>query len=131
MTATGIVVVMHSCNSAWTGDCPFGADLDAECAAFSTYAALYINNPYVWFETSNEPNDQSNNSSLRAPAGSVTAEHLAVYNAVRNTGNQNIVVCCGATFATLNPSNYSSMTNMVWDWHYYGWTEPWWRSVLE
>jgi hypothetical protein len=77
-------------------------------------AGKYKNNPYVWFSTDNEPTDRKTYS------GATTAEQLAVYNAIRATGNT-AMIGIEDSFATLNPANYSHMTNVHWDAHYYNW----------
>jgi hypothetical protein len=47
-----------------------------------------------------------------------------IYNAIRSTGNQNLILlnaAGGYTTAGLNPSTYASMTNVAWDLHFYNW----------
>ncbi len=136
LTAAGIVVILHSCSPSYTGAVPIGADLTKECIAAAGYASHYINNPRVWFETSNEPEDAS------AYFGAVADEQLAVYNAIRGTslipnfnndgtsssnstthgaGSSNIVVlnwAFGGGTAMKAP-NYAQMTNVVQDNHIY------------
>ena len=48
-------------------------------------------------------------------------ETQGIYNAVRATGNNNIVVFNGTGNLSVDPSVFSSMTNVVWDQHYYNW----------
>ena len=48
-------------------------------------------------------------------------ETQGIYNAVRATGNNNIVVFNGTGNLSVSPSVFSSMTNVVWDQHYYNW----------
>jgi hypothetical protein len=116
LTASGIVVMLHSCNSGYTNSVPNNGDgsLTAECNMFSGYATHYLANPYVWYVTSNEPSDAS------GQPGSVAIEQLAVYNAVRNTGNKSMVGM-NVTGATLPPANYAQMTNVYWECHLYPW----------
>jgi hypothetical protein len=116
VTAAGIVVMIdnHVGDQRSAGSLDFGE----EAAWFSSLASIYMNNPYVWFESGNE---------LNYP---VSAEHKNVYDAVRGTGNGNLVVFCvptggGSTStgdnAPDNPGVYASMTNVVWDHHWYNW----------
>jgi hypothetical protein len=86
-----------------------GGALSAVNAWFQSLATAFKNNPYVWFGTLNEPNQDS----------ALVAEQQANYNAIRGTGNNTIIM-----FSTndIVPSiNTSSMSNVVVDWHYYGW----------
>jgi hypothetical protein len=92
----------------------------------ASYASAYINNPYVWFASQNEP-------SLYGPAPyngaynlvPVTTEQLAYYNAVRATGNNSIVIisASGNDLSEVFPSNvaakYSVMNNAILDLHFY------------
>jgi hypothetical protein len=119
LTAKGIVVEIANFNSPVEGVAT-GDQLAQEINWFTQLATYYKDNPYVWFGTDNEPSDAS--SGGKAPAGSVTAEQVAAYNAIRATGNKTIVVLEGATRATLHPNAYSTMTNVVWDAHFYNWT---------
>jgi hypothetical protein len=69
----------------------------------------------VWFGSGNE----------LSPPG-VSAEHQNVYNAVRGAGNNTIIMLCepgGGGPGTLpdNASAYTSMSNVVWDQHWYDW----------
>ena len=118
LTAKGIVVEIGNYNDG-NGQVATGAELNAELAWYKQLATTFANNPYVWFTTDNEPEDASSGGS--APAGSVTAEQVAVYNAIRGVGNNNTISLEGATRATLDPSAYANMTNVNWDVHYYNW----------
>jgi len=78
-----------------------------------------MNNPYVWFGTMNEPQ-----------GGDITGEHVNVYNAIRNTGSDTMLLMEAGVGAgnpgqtgpaVLNPSAYSGMYNVAWDLHFYGW----------
>jgi beta-glucanase (GH16 family) len=118
LTAKGIVVEIGNYNDG-NGQVATGAELNAEVAWYKSLATMFVNNPYVWFTTANEPEDASSGGA--APAGSVTAEQVAVYNAIRGVGNNNQIALEGATQATLNPAAYANMTNVHWDVHYYNW----------
>ena len=118
LTARGIVVEI--CNYNGWPTVPTGSQLTQEVNFFSQIATTYKNNPYVWFNTENEPQD----TSIGLPAGSITAEQVAVYNAIRATGNTNMVgfdLTGGYSTNGLNPPAYASMTNVFWDQHYYDW----------
>lgn len=99
-----------------------GATLKLEASDFAALAARYKDNPYVWFQATNEPQGPDGNT--------ISAEHLAVYNAIRATGNASMVVFEGGIGAGnpgftgkgyLNSSVYASMKNVAFDNHFYGW----------
>lgn len=114
LTAAGIVVCLHSCNSNFVNSVPTGANLTAECNMFAGYATHYIGNPYVTFCTDNEPHDEN------VGFGAVTAEHLAVYNAIRGTGNNNLIgLSVPNPGNNMNAANYAQMFNVYWEQHYY------------
>lgn len=122
-TAAGIVVEIEL--HQWPIPPPAtGSALTTEANWYASLASAYKNNPYVWFGTPNEPQ-----STLGMAA--ITAEQVAVYNAIRNTGADNIVLLeagggggnPGETgIGALTPTSaYSAMTRVCWDLHYYGW----------
>ena len=118
LTAKGIVVEI--CNYNGWPTVPTGSQLTQEVNFFSQIATTYKDNPYVWFNTENEPQDVS----IGLPAGSISAEQTAVYNAIRASGNTSMIgldLMGGYTTTDLVPSAYSSMTNVFWDQHYYDW----------
>ncbi len=98
-----------------------GQQLSDELAWYSSVAAAYANNPYVWFGTDNEPSENPS-------AAALSTWQQQTYQAIRSAGNGNIVLLemncdqdpstCGAGYDT---SAYAGMTNVVWDMHYYGW----------
>ena len=112
LTAKGIVVEIGNYNT--NGSVATGQGLTDEVNWFAALASKYKSNPYVWFSTDNEPIDGKTFN------GATTAEQLAAYNAIRGTGNTSMIGI-EDTFATLNPANYASMTNVHWDSHYYNW----------
>jgi len=86
---------------------------------YASLAKAFMNNPYVWFGTMNEPQ-----------GGDITGEQVNVYNAIRNTGSDTMLLMEAGVGAgnpgqtgpaVLNPSAYSGMYNVAWDLHYYGW----------
>jgi hypothetical protein len=129
LTAKGIVVEIedHTGISAT----PYtGSQLAAEQAWYSTLATTFKNNPYVWFGTFNEPGQGTD-------LAGIAAQELATYNTIRAAGNNNPILMeepsggnpglVGANAAgydsagPMSPSDYSQMTNIIWDLHYYGW----------
>jgi hypothetical protein len=113
LTAKGIVVEIGNYNTSVS--VATGQGLTDEVNWYAALASKYKSNPYVWFSTDNEPTDANTFN------GATTAEQLAAYNAIRGTGNTSMIGI-EDTFATLNPANYASMTNVHWDSHYYNWT---------
>jgi hypothetical protein len=89
-------------------------NLAGEASWYAALAKFFKGNPYVWFGSGNE---------LGNP---VSAEHTNVYNAVRGAGNNTIIMMCvtnggGPRILPDNAAAYTSMTNIVWDQHWYNW----------
>jgi hypothetical protein len=113
LTANGIVVELGNYNIFQTA--PVGQDLQNEVNWFSQLATEFKNNPYVWFSTANEPQNTPGNAS---------DEQLAVYNAIRATGNTSMVgldLIGGESPTDYDKSVYAHMSNVHWDAHYYNW----------
>lgn len=96
-----------------------GQALTDICNWYAALATKYKNNPYVWFDTSNEPDGDF---------ALLAAEELAIYNAIRNTGNMNPVLMQlqGGSYTDWRSgraSTWSGMTNVGWDLHFYGFWE--------
>jgi hypothetical protein len=96
-----------------------GQDLVNEEQWYSQVAANNLGNSHVWFGTANEPNDPGNEQN-------VVDQQVGIYNAVRGTGNNSMVMLeaqGGGFFAPqqADPGAYASMSNVAWDDHYYGW----------
>jgi hypothetical protein len=100
-----------------------GSALTTETNWYSSIASAFKNNPYVWFGTFNEASNPSN--------GALSAQHAAIYTAIRSTGNTNPIMMClisGGNPGTIGTGNglisstYTSMTNIFWDLHQYSWT---------
>lgn len=99
-----------------------GSQLTTESNWYAAMAARYKDEPYVMYESINEP---GNNDS---------PQQVATQNAIRGAGSNQIVIhqagvgggnpgTVGAGCSNgLNASSYSSMTNIVWDLHSYNWT---------
>jgi len=122
LTAKGIVVEIGNYDAP-TQSVSTGSQLTDEVNWYTALATIYKGNPYVWFSTDNEPTDTYSG----LPAGSVTAEQVAVYNAIRATGSNSMVglepIGGGGS---LNPSAYTDMTDVHWDQHYYNWETGQW-----
>lgn len=134
LTSNHIVVVIenHSTLSGGRGTNPTGAALGAEVSWYSALATAFIDNPYVWFGTSNEP-PNTTGASGTIVTGACTAEQVAIYDAIRGTGNSTIVEMeqigggnppwMGANNQNgLYPdSAYATMHNIIWGPHFYNW----------
>lgn len=112
-TADGVVCIIdgHSIGTVRTGQA-----LTDAANWYATLANKYKTNPYVWFNTPNEPNGDY---------AQIAAEELAIYNAIRNTGNSHPILMelrgGGYTeWMSGKGSTWSGMTNVGWDTHFYG-----------
>lgn len=116
MTAQGIVVEIEDHPNAGGGQNsgPPGG-IAAENAWYSSMAAAFKTNPYVWFGTFNEPMNVRGLSQWQEQT----------YNAIRGTGNGNIILLepSGSRPQNLqqvmDPAVYAKMENVVWDPHAY------------
>jgi hypothetical protein len=108
LTSQGIVVMLE--DTCCTGSTPVDGTLTNIESWYASAATIFQGNSLVWFESENEPSSGDD-------ADFVT-ETQAIYNAVRATGNNNIVVFNGTGSLSVSPSAFSSMTNVVWDQHY-------------
>lgn len=111
LTSQGIVVMLE--DTCCTGSTPVDGTLTNIESWYAQAATIFQNNSYVWFESENEPSSGDD-------ADFVT-ETQGIYNAIRATGNNNVVVFNGTGNLSVSPSAFSSMTNVVWDQHYYNW----------
>lgn len=118
-TAKGIVVEVedhHSAggeNNTYTGD-----QLKQETDWYAQLAAANKDNSYVWFGTANEPNS--------ANPQEIVDQEVAIYNAIRGAGNNNMIMLELQGGGSAQPMQadagaYANMTNVAWDGHYYGW----------
>lgn len=117
--ANVVVEIEHHAGISGGNNIPTGTAQTTETNWYTSLASTFINNPYVWFGTINEPDNTSNISS-------VATNQQIIYNAIRATGNKNPIMLemrGGWTndFAVQNASIYASMTNVIWDVHYYNW----------
>jgi hypothetical protein len=118
LTSQKIVVEIE--NHPWPiPDAYSGSKLTEESNWYASLASAYKDNPYVWFGTMNEPQ-----------GGDITGQEVATYNAIRGAGNNNIIMMEAgygignpgpAGIGSLTASDYTSMTNIAWDMHSYGW----------
>jgi hypothetical protein len=114
-TSRGIVVEIDD-HTSFPSNAFSGSRLTEETQFFSSMASTFKTNPYVWFEPQNEPQ-----------GGDITGEQVAVYNAVRNAGNNNPVglqLLGGGNpgfLSAMNVDAYSSMTNTFLAPHFYDW----------
>ncbi len=81
---------------------------------YAEIARANVNNPRVWFGTPNEPSGNTQ---------AIVNEEKTIYNAIRGTGNQSIVMLQknyhGPQFIKDNPAVFGQMENVVLDAHYY------------
>lgn len=116
MTAKGVAVEIE--HHPWPlVNALTGSALATESNWYASLASLYKANPYVWFGSMNEPQ-----------GGDLSAQHLATYNAIRNTGSKAIVLFDsvgggnpGFVGCQMTTASYKAMTNVGWDLHFYGW----------
>src|SRR4051812_38989793 len=114
LTDKGIVVEIGNYNVTQTEIT--GQNLTDATNWYAEMAATYKTNPYVWFSSENEP--------LNGGGGTIGAEQQAVYNAIRATGNNNMIsfdLAGGSGTSGMDPAIYASMHNVSWDVHYYNW----------
>lgn len=105
---------------------PAGAMLTSVTNFWSAMATQFKGNPYAWIGSLNEIGGPSYNpSDLMAQS----TYHLALYNAIRATGNTNMIDFCSGFgcgnhgtlgLAALNAADYANMTNVMWLIHDYG-----------
>lgn len=129
VTALGIVAIVDNLAFPQTCSVQTGTALTAEVGWYQAWATAFKGNPYVWFETPNEPlwnNEQGSQAT-------VTAEQVAIYNGIRAVGNNSMVVLeevaggpnyvlginCSSGACLSPASAYQSMTNVAWDLHTY------------
>jgi hypothetical protein len=89
-----------------------GGDLDRVCEWYRQLATRYKDEPRVIWGTQNEPNGPPDESIRR------------IYEAIRSTGNENLILMCingGWSWNDMNPATYADMFGVCWDIHYYGW----------
>jgi hypothetical protein len=123
-TNAGVVVEIE--DHPWPEVAPYtGGDLTNETNWYASLASAFIDNPYVWFGSMNEPQTQYGSAEA-----AISVQEAAIYSAIRGTGSNTIIMMelmgggnpttIGAGFG-MTPSTYASMSNIVWDFHFYGW----------
>lgn len=122
MTARGTVVEFedhHTSDGSDSGGSQgvvfTGQLLATELAWYSAMGKAFAGNPYVWFGTNNEP---------AVNGGSVSQWDVSIYQAIRGAGNASILMVEAWIWYGLNPSDFASMTNIVWDPHFYTQSTP-------
>jgi hypothetical protein len=127
LTAAGIILVVEDHTS--IGKQPYtGSQLTAQLNFYKDFASTYKNNPYIWYGSLNEayPLNSGNGDD-------VTTSHIQIYNAVRNAGATAPILLTeqgggnpnelpGGTGPQLTASRYATLTNIIWDLHFYNWT---------
>ena len=128
MTSHGVVVELEDHTDSTGADMGgsrgvayTGMQLSNELNWYSSMASAYASNPYVWFGTDNEP-----------PNAGLSQWEQETYNAVRDTGNNSPIMmelpgggypsAQNATDYGMDPRVYASMSNIVMDVHFYGWS---------
>jgi hypothetical protein len=105
-----------------------GQALRTELNWYSSVAAAFQGNPDVWFGTDNEPSEIDCSGNWDPAALSAWQE--ATYSAIRGAGNNSPVLLEANGWSNdgqpvmlqgYNASDYSAMSNTIWDIHYYGW----------
>jgi hypothetical protein len=128
LTSAGIVVEIEDHNNGagnaggGQGVIFTGRMLTTELNWYTAIAKAFASNPAVWFGTNNEPSEVPSAAALSTWQGQT-------YQAIRGTGNaspvmvemncwNSPVMTCGQGYTA---SVYATMTNIIWDDHYYGW----------
>lgn len=129
LTSLGVYCFIDGHSFPQIGSVCTGAALTAEANWYKACGSYFANNPRVGFFTNNEP-VQGDGSSFNDES-QVTAEHVAIYNAIRSVNPNCLIfvttIAGGDEFALgannpvgLTPdSAYSNMSNCIWDLHYY------------
>ena len=128
LTSAGIVVELEDHNNnagnagGGSGQVFTGSALTTELSWYAAIAKAFASNPDVWFGTNNEPSEVPSAAALSTWQGQT-------YQAIRGGGNNSPimvemncwsspVMTCGQGYTA---SVYATMTNIIWDDHYYGW----------
>ena len=118
LIAKGIVVMLGSYPT--YPAVPYGDSLNQEVAWAQKIATRYKGVQNLWQATGNEPQDWY----VGLPAGAISQEHVAMYNAIRAIDPDKIIFigCTGCVSPQgLVPESYAGMHNVVWNTHYYNW----------
>jgi len=110
LTSLGVVVELEDHNSSTVLT---GAALNSAVQRYTDWATVFKDNPNVVFGTQNEP---------LGSGSSIDGEISTIYNSIRATGNSNLVLIDpygGYSTKGLIASDFTSMTNVAWDIHYY------------
>jgi hypothetical protein len=132
LTSAGIVVELENHNNGagnaggGQGTIFTGSALSQEQAWYSSVALAFAGNPAVWFGTNNEPSE-INPATGQTDTAALSAWQQTTYNTIRAAGNNAPIMLeansagAGQTNVGYTASDYTGMTNVIWDLHYYGW----------
>jgi hypothetical protein len=104
---------------------PTGTLLDSALTFWKAMATQFKDNPYAWIGSLNELGVKSYSVTDITAASDY---HLALYNAIRSAGNNNIVDFCAGSGCggvgtvgkdAMKASDYTNMTNVMWLLHAY------------
>jgi hypothetical protein len=93
-----------------------GGTLDQVCQWYASIASAYKAVPQIIFGCQNEPQDDGQ--------GSISRMNVAIYNAIRNTGNGTLILGSGnGQYETrgLNAADFAGFKNWGWGLHIYNW----------
>lgn len=117
-TRNGKVVIldMHSTDANNQNNISRGAERERLKQFYESMATKYKDNPYVWFQTPNEP---------MGDAREQVSEQLESYSAVRKTGNKNPVIFESEGGYSVKPwlenkEALAGLKNVLFDIHSYG-----------
>jgi hypothetical protein len=136
-TAAGIVVLYENhqhlnTDGSSAGGSPgvifTGSLLSTESAWYAALATQFLNNPYVWFGTNNEPSIVLTVGGANNLPALLTWQQ-ATYAAIRATGNNTIIEIEGSGTGPAQwgsntgwaTNSFSSMKNIVFGEHFYSW----------
>lgn len=91
-----------------------GGALSSAASWYSTASSQFLGDPLVWFGTQNEPDGSLGTSGVQT-------EISTLYQAVRQTGNNTVVMVTPQGGTNASGLNLTGMTNVAWDLHYYNW----------
>jgi hypothetical protein len=104
---------------------PTGTLLNNTLTFWTAMAIQFKNNPYAWIGSFNELGSKSYSM---IDLNAISDYQLALYNAIRSTGNNNIIDFCAGNGCgnkgtvgsnALKASDYADMTNVMWLLHAY------------
>jgi hypothetical protein len=112
LNAQGLTVEIQDLNYP---DVLTGPALQQAAQWYRSLAEAFIGDPYVIFGTQNEPS---------GTPGDVQTMITTIYNAIRSTGNNTLILITaagGSSLAGFSESTFASMSNVAFDLHFYNW----------